>query len=232
MRQFSVAAAMAACMLAQPVCAQELAIGPVYDARTITDLDKGRDAEYRAVLSLLERWGLVGVAYADNKVRPAMAITRGEAAVLLSNALDTARTAIFTVQDSYNGSMPAAMAARFDTLSASYIPTMGCGVMDEDMSTASASTPQMGQAAERLAVAYEVGGLAASPQDFGYSELLDWGTALRCLPMADKGAQPLVNSQGEPMEAEVPITRGDYLVLMDRALGSFYDALQDAELSD
>lgn len=226
MRGFAIAFGLACTAgFATPAFAQQLSYEPLYSIGEVKDADEDRTAEYEAAQSLIERWGLSGVTYSDNTMKPDMAITRGEAIVLLASAFDQGASLAQAQIDNAEGELDPAAYDRMQILLSLMASQSTCLASGDTRPKGMAPDPRMEEAAFRLVDAYGTGGPILSED---YSDPLDWGTALRCAPMAGPSPE-LVDSQGEPVEADQPIARGDFFVLLDNGMNLYAERLGSSD---
>jgi hypothetical protein len=202
----AVISAFSAAAIAQPATRPVLASGNVLSAGSLTDLAPSGSAEdialYRAVQSLIERYGLSGVSYADKTVRGKLTITADEArAPLLSYYAvleDLVNANIDDLVSESKADDDSIILKKIDYLRQNTLaPAQSCQLL--------------------VGTKYAAATKNGTPKGLAGNASVTWAQALACLP---GGAKPRVevNSYNlKPVTPQSPITRGEFLHKLNEA---------------
>jgi hypothetical protein len=183
-----------------------LASEPLYSAGSITDVDPAGTSEeaalYEALRSLIERYGVSGVNYADKTVRKDWTITAEEAKVPLLAFYAQLGELISATADS-------ALADASDDDAAEVIKKFQ-DLSDKTLAPAASCQLLVG-------TKYAVPTKKAPPKALAGNANLSWAQALACLPGG--GAMPLT-ARSYNLKAAQPgsaMTRGEFLHKLNEA---------------
>ena len=202
-----IAAFPSSAIAAPPVQRPPLATETLFSAGQITDVDPAGTSEesilYTALQSLIERFGLEGVNYADKSVHKDWPITAAEARVLLESANDQ----LFQLA---SAAVDNELAKRSDDDAAEVMSTFE-QVMDTSLRPSATCRLLSGS---KYAVEAKKGKL----KPLSGNALVSWSDAVACLPGG--GGMPVAvrSYNRKPAKPTAQITRGEFLHKLSEAL--------------
>lgn len=196
---------------------------------------------FNAAQNLIERYGVVGVAYQDKTIRPGTTMTTGEAAILLDSAFDTFLNRLhpgyvdeLVAYNGFTAAMKEAVARELLVQHKRLTLPQGTCIGDAALTALYLDVPTNQNAAQsiyRLRREFGRAGLARDGRRFDPNRTLTWGLAVDCLPKpANRAYVQRSNTLQRTVAPQDPISRGDFLVALNAQMDAVNSAILDLRL--